>query len=69
MKDIEIIRRGLGKRPLQFYSDVPSDEYYKALERIESLIKEAPKFFSHHDFDGEKLDWLKRTGLINEEQK
>lgn len=29
---------------------------------------EAPKFFSHHDFDGEKLDWLKRTGLINEKE-
>lgn len=64
MKDIELVKAGLGKRLLKIYSDMPSNKYYEALDRIESLLKEAPKFFSYHDFDGEKLNWLKRAGLI-----
>jgi len=41
--------------------------FYKALreiERLESLIQEAPKFFATCDFEGKKLEWLKKANLI-----
>lgn len=35
------------------------------IERLNLLIAEAPKFFApQYDFEGEKLDWLKKANLI-----
>lgn len=59
MKDIATIRKAI----IKYNQDRP--ELFFALNRVERLLEEAPKFFSHHDFDGEKLDWLKRAGLLD----
>jgi len=56
-KDIAILKKAIQRKH-------PCDECHAALERLESLLKDAPKFFSHHDFDGEKLEWLELAGLI-----
>ena len=61
---------------LEIVSDTTADghplvtieyEYREAaaeIRRLRGLIAEAPKFFSHHDFDGDKLEWLGRAGLV-----
>ena len=62
---------------LEIVSDTTADghplmtieyEYREAaaeIRRLRELITEAPKFFSAvHDFDGEKLDWLRRARLV-----
>lgn len=36
------------------------------IEKLRSLVAEAPKFFSHHSFDGNKLEWLMRAGLVGQ---
>jgi len=56
-KDIAILKKAIVKK-------YPYDECHAAIERLETLIKDAPKFFSHHDFNGEKLEWLESAGLI-----
>lgn len=33
------------------------------------LVQTAPTFFSAHSFDGEKLLWLKRAGLVPKDAK
>ena len=57
MKEIDILKKAISRKH-------PCDQCHAALKRIETLIKQAPKFFSHHDFDGEKTDWLKRAELL-----
>lgn len=59
MKDIETIRNFI----IKCHQD--RSELFFALNRIEKLLEEAPKFFSYHNFDGEKLEWLKRAGLLD----
>lgn len=66
MTDIEIIKKALKKRNLD--DDCLRISAIGVFLRMEALIREAPRFFSHHDFDGEKLNWLKRAGLINREK-
>jgi hypothetical protein len=35
------------------------------IDRLNNLISEAPKFFApQYDFQGEKLEWLKRAKLV-----
>ena len=63
MKDIEIIRKSFMNCVFDGVS--VRDSATEALNRIETLLKEAPKFFSSHDFDGEKLNWLERAELID----
>jgi len=45
------------------------DELRERIALMESLIAEAPKFFAVCDFNGEKLDWLKRAGLVSPNAK
>lgn len=68
MKDIEIIKKALKRDNFPPDCSALRISAIGALERVYSLLSEAPKFFSHHDFDGEKLDWLKRAGLINKKE-
>lgn len=37
--------------------------------KLAFLVQTAPKFFSAHSFDGEKLLWLKRAGLVPKDAK
>lgn len=40
------------------------DKATEALRHFAKLVQDAPKFFHPgYDFDGEKLEWLKRAGL------
>jgi hypothetical protein len=60
MKQIDILRKALSKKH-------PCNECHGALNDLEKLINDAPKFFSPlHDFDGEKITWLKDAGQIPE---
>jgi len=34
------------------------------LNRVRGLLSEAPRFFSHHEFEGEKLAWLQRANIV-----
>ena len=51
-----------GEHPHAFSSKHPETETVTTLRQ---LIAEAPKFFHPvYDFDGEKLEWLQRAGLV-----
>lgn len=33
------------------------------------LVEEAPAFFAEYDFNGKKLKWLKRAGIVTSNDK
>ncbi len=50
----------LGQSPHAFAKKTSDD-----FAELRELVKEAPKYFSPiHDFDGDKLNWLMRAGLV-----
>lgn len=58
MEAIDILRKAVNRKH-------PCHPVHAAIDEIEDVIEDAVKFFSPHDFDGEKSDWLKRTGHMD----
>lgn len=59
MKQIEILKKAISKKH-------PCNECHEALQELEKLLNDAPAFFATCDFDGDKLEWLKRSGFIED---
>lgn len=44
-----------------------TEELEKEIQRLQELIKEAPHYFHPgYDFDGNKVEWLKKANLIED---
>jgi hypothetical protein len=62
LRDVENLIR-FGEEPTECEVRAMQDNLRTAIK----LLIEAPKFFHPgYDFDGEKLRWLKRAGLVEE---
>ena len=59
-----VLLQAMGENPHAFAKKSASDT--SAVRKLETLVKEAPKFFALDSFDGEKREWLERAGLIGD---
>lgn len=61
---IEVPHAALRASLLQAQGESPH-AFGDKVDRLQSLVEEAPRYFHPgYDFDGQKLDWLRRAGAV-----